>query len=75
MRFVPEITARERAEGNPDDPDVFEYRVDRRMWRESLAWASAHPGEVARAGGRQAAADVERVAQRAGVSQLADAAG
>jgi 4-amino-4-deoxy-L-arabinose transferase-like glycosyltransferase len=47
MRFVPELTERERTDGDPNDPDVFEYRVDRRMERESLAWAAAHPGRVA----------------------------
>ncbi len=48
MRFVPEVTARERAEGDPLSPEAFEVRVDRRMWNESIAWAKAHPGEVLR---------------------------
>jgi 4-amino-4-deoxy-L-arabinose transferase-like glycosyltransferase len=46
MRFVPEVTERERIAGSPTDPDVFEYRVDRRMRDESLAWAKEHPGRV-----------------------------
>lgn len=48
MRFVPEVTARERAEGDPNDPEIFEVRVDRRMWNESVAWAKAHPSEALR---------------------------
>lgn len=48
MRFVPEVTARERAEPSGNPEDVFEYRVDRRMWNESVAWAGAHPGAVLR---------------------------
>ncbi len=46
MRFVPELTALERAAGNPNDADVFEVRVDRRMWNASLAWAAENPGRV-----------------------------
>jgi 4-amino-4-deoxy-L-arabinose transferase-like glycosyltransferase len=46
MRFVPEVTERERLADSPTDPDVFEYRVDRRMTEESLAWAKEHPGRV-----------------------------
>jgi 4-amino-4-deoxy-L-arabinose transferase-like glycosyltransferase len=46
MRFVPEVTERERIAGSSTDPDVFEYRVDRRMTEESLAWAKQHPGRV-----------------------------
>ncbi len=46
MRFVPEVTARVRAEGDPNDPDIFEVRVDQRMWNESVAWAKQHPGET-----------------------------
>ncbi len=46
MRFAPEVTARERAEGDPNDPDIFEVRVDRRMWNESVAWTKQHPGET-----------------------------
>jgi hypothetical protein len=48
MRFVPEVTARERAEQAPHEPEILEVRVDRRMWDESIAWAKAHPGETLR---------------------------
>jgi len=51
MRFVPELTARERAEGGPNSPDIFEVRVDRRMWDESIAWAKQHPAETLRLAG------------------------
>jgi len=48
MAFVPEVTARERAAeaaGETSD-DVFEYRLDRRMFDEAAAWAQAHPARV-----------------------------
>ncbi len=45
MRFVPEVTARERA-AEPAGDEVFEYRVDRRMLRESLAWVRSHPARA-----------------------------
>jgi 4-amino-4-deoxy-L-arabinose transferase-like glycosyltransferase len=51
MQFVPEITARERADGEPNDQEIFEARVDRRMRQESLSWAWKHPGEVVRLAG------------------------
>jgi hypothetical protein len=31
MRFVPAVTARERAEEAPNEPDIFEVRVDRQL--------------------------------------------
>jgi 4-amino-4-deoxy-L-arabinose transferase-like glycosyltransferase len=33
------------------EQDIFEYRLDRRLRGESLAWARAHPGRVARLAG------------------------
>lgn len=51
MRFVPHVTARERAEGDANAPVILEVRVDRRMWNESVAWAKAHPHEVLRLAG------------------------
>ncbi len=47
MRFVPEVAARERAAPVPAaESDTFEYRLDRRMFQESVVWARAHPGRV-----------------------------
>ena len=42
MQFVPEVAARQRA-AEPVGDDTFEYRLDRRMFREAVAWAQSHP--------------------------------
>ncbi len=46
MQFVPEVAARQRA-AEPVGDDTFEYRLDRRMFREAVAWAQSHPRRVA----------------------------
>ncbi len=46
MAFVPAFVEAER-ERAPDGDDPFEWRLDRRMRREALRWACAHPGRVA----------------------------
>ena len=51
MRFVPPRVEAERADpagagGRPDD--TFEYRLDRRMRGEAVAWAREHPGRAVR---------------------------
>lgn len=47
MSFVPRIAALEHAEdAQAGDGDIFEVRLDRRLFWESLAWARAHPGRA-----------------------------
>ena len=46
MQFVRQMVALERAAPPAADSDVFEYRVDRRMWQASVDWAREHPRRV-----------------------------
>ncbi len=46
MRFVAEMTLHERQAATSANDANFEVRLDRRMTRESLAWASANPGQA-----------------------------
>jgi hypothetical protein len=46
MSFVAEHTALEHAQ-DEQATDIIEYRLDRRLARESLAWAWSHPGRAA----------------------------
>lgn len=47
MRFVDSKRELERAV-DPSSPATLEYRLDRRLRREAIEWAVAHPGEAAR---------------------------
>jgi hypothetical protein len=55
MDFVPQFEAKLRAADAADPPaatdPLFEYRFDRLMRDEALAWAKAHPGRVVQLAG------------------------
>lgn len=48
LGFVAEMAARERAEPPGADGDILEYRLDRRLARDAIAWARANPARAAR---------------------------
>jgi hypothetical protein len=56
MRFVDEFVAEQKradAEGGNGERGSFEERLDARMRQEAIAWASAHPAQVARLAARK----------------------